>query len=348
MPNTSAFLMPFCVAASLAAAFTAAAQDAPKQFTARELFYSAGDEPATKPARPVAKPTAAATPTKRPPATQSASAGAKPPAVHDPPARPSTTVTATRVQTAAATAPATSPDGSPIIRAAEGRPSTAPAPANGPALGLKITLLKVTILKPSGTEKVEIAPDTVFHAGDHIQFSVQTNGPGYLYIVNQGSSGTWKPVFPSPEIADGDNHVDGWHAYVMPPKSALTFDEQVGTEKIFIVFSRDPEPEFENMIYHLPGANGQATTVTPATPAKSVPQAAPKQQKEMLVMAKLNVPDSAVDRFRQTYSRDLIIEKVDENTPSGPGEKKEKAVYVVNPSGNSDPRVVADLQLVHQ
>ncbi|HEV3200377.1 MAG TPA: DUF4384 domain-containing protein [Bryobacteraceae bacterium] len=339
--------MPLCVAASLAAAFTAAAQDAPKQFTARELFYSAGDETASKPAtRPVAKPsqpsaTAATAPSKRAPATQVANTGAKPPAMPEPVAKPSATVTATRVQTAMATAP----DGSPIIRATDSRPATAPAPANGPALGLKITLLK-----RSGGDDLEIAPDTVFHAGDKIRFSVQTNGPGYLYIVNQGSSGTWKPVFPSPEIADGDNHVDGWHAYVMPPKRTLVFDEQTGTEKIFIVFSRDPEPEFEKMIYSLPGAKGEATMATPATPAKSVPppQAAPRQSKEMLVMAKLNVPDSAVDKFRQTYSRDLIIERVDETTPTGPGEKKEKAVYVVNPTGSSDPRVVADLALVHQ
>lgn len=331
MSNTSGFLTPLCVAASLAAAFIAAAQDAPKQFTARELFYNPGDEPAAK---PIAKPPQKAAPaaTKRPPATKVAGTGAKPSAtVPDSPAKPSTIVKASRIETAAA------PDGSPIIRVSDGRPSTAPAPTNGPALGLKIT-----ILKRSGTDNVEVAPDTVFHAGDRIQFSVQTNGPGYLYIVNQGSSGTWKPIFPSPEIADGDNHVDGWHAYTMPPKSRMVFDEQTGTEKLFIVFTRDPEPEFEKMIYSLPGAKGQ-----PATPAKPVsqPEAAPRPQKEMLVVASLNVPDSAVDRMRQTYSRDLIIERVDENTP---GEKKEKAIYVVNPTGSSDPRVVADLQLVHQ
>jgi hypothetical protein len=45
------------------------------------------------------------------------------------------------------------------------------------------------------------------------------------------------------------------------------------------------------------------------------------------------------------HSRDLKIEKVDEQTP---GEKKETAVYVVNPSGSADSRVVADLLLVHR
>jgi hypothetical protein len=343
MPNTSTFLTPLCVAAALAAAFIATAQDAPKQFTARELFYSAGDEPAAKPiARPPQKAATAtataAVPAKRPPATQVASTSPKPATTApDPPARPSTAVTATRTQTASAASTSTTPDGSPIIRASDVRPSTAPAPTNGPALGLKIT-----ILKRSGNEDVEVAPDTEFHAGDKIRFNVQTNGAGYLYIVSQGSSGTWKPIFPSPEIANGDNRVDGWRAYAMPPNSRMVFDEQTGTEKLFIVFSRDPEPEFESMIYSLPGAKGK-----PAMPARPVsePAAAPQPRKEMLVVASLSFPDSAVDRMRKTYSRDLIIEKVDENTP---GEKKEKAVYVVNPSGSSDTRVVADLQLKHQ
>ena len=116
-------------------------------------------------------------------------------------------------------------------------------------------------------------------------------------------------------------------------------------EKVFIVFSREPEAEFENMIYSL---SGKGQPPTPAVPTKTSEPQAPKPQKQMLVVASLNVPDSAIDRMRQTYSRDLIIEKVDENSASAPGEKKEKAIYVVNPTGSTDPRVVADLQLTHQ
>ena len=363
MSNTSAILRSAGIAAGLAAAYLAAAQDAPR-FTARELFYSAGEQassgkPATANAKPPAKSPAtatAATGTKSQRPTQVATNTPKPPTPTTPtttrPASNPTTVASARPTSSGVTIAATAPDGSPIIRASDGPPETRPAPASGPALGLKITLLKRT-----NNQDVEIDPSTEFHAGDKIRFSIQTNGPGYLYIVNQGSSGTWKPLFPSPEIADGDNHVDGWHAYTMPPKSALVFDEQTGTEKIFIVFSRDPEPEFENMIYSLPGATkGNAPAVAPTsapTRPASQPQSAPpaRQQKEMLVTASLNVPDSAINRMRRTYSRDLIIEKVDDSTPASaaaPAAKKEKAVYVVNPTGSNDPRVVADLTLVHK
>jgi hypothetical protein len=212
---------------------------------------------------------------------------------------------------------------------------TAPAPATGTPLGLKYT-----ILKQVGSDMVEVPPDTVFHPGDRIQLRVQTNGPGYLYIVNKGSSGTWTPMFPSPEVADGNNHVDGWNATVVPPGNYMTFHEPAGTEHLFIVFSRTPEEGLENMIYSLQGGNAR-----PAA-EKSQPAAAPKK---LLLSAMAAIPDSTVGQLRET-TRDLIIEKVDDKTPGdkSPEKKQENAVYVVNPSGSPDSRVVAEVPLVNQ
>jgi hypothetical protein len=98
-----------------------------------------------------------------------------------------------------------------------------------------------------------------------------------------------------------------------------------------MVFSRDPESDLENMIYSLQKKKVDA----PEAPARS--------NKELIVA--VNIPNTAVESIRSSYSRDLIIEKVDTATP---GDKKETAVYVVNPSGSADSRVVADLHLVHQ
>lgn len=203
-----------------------------------------------------------------------------------------------------------------------------PVPA-GPPLGLKYV-----ILKKSGEDMVQVPADTVFHAGDRIRISVETNQPGYLYIVNQGSSGTWRPLFPSTEVEDGNNHVDGFREYLLPPKSRMVFDGTRGTEKLFLVFSREPEPNLERMIYSL-------------TP-EPVRDAAPRPDSRTKTLVAANNPgidDFTVGSLRNTHSRDLVIEDVDEQTP---GEKKEIAVYVVNPSGTPDSRVVADLPLVHQ
>ena len=50
-------------------------------------------------------------------------------------------------------------------------------------------------------------------------------------------------------------------------------------------------------------------------------------------------------RLHETYSRDLVIERVGDDTHA---DTKEKAVYVVNPTGSPDSALVADLHLVHQ
>jgi hypothetical protein len=208
-------------------------------------------------------------------------------------------------------------------------PQTAPIPASGaPALGLRYTILKVG----AG----EVAPDTIFHAGDRIQLRVEANSPGYLYIVNQGSSGTWKPLFPSPEVENGNNRVESLHAYTLPSEEhRMVFDETAGSEKLFVILSSRPEPDFEKLIYSLAKPAGGQKSEDPA----------PSSSKKMILASNLHIDDDTVGRMRSAYGRDLIIEKV---TPATPGEKKETAVYVVNPTGSSSSRVVADLTLVHQ
>jgi hypothetical protein len=271
------------------------------QLTARELFYTAAApaKPAEAPRKPQRKVAATATQAvMKPPAPQPA------PGAHD----------------------NSLPGGAKLITVAAGMPTSAPAPATGTALGLKYSLLKLT-----GGQMEEVPTDTVFHAGDRIQFRVETNGPGYLYIISQGSSGTWKPMFPSSEDG-GNNRIEGFRTYTMPAKTRFYFDEQAGTEKLFLVFSREKEADLENMIYSLQGG-------------KSTPTSAPAPQAAQPVM-RASIDDQAVGRLRNTYARDLVIEAVDPNTPGG--EKKESAIYVVNPTGSADSRVIADLLLVHK
>ncbi|HMD72125.1 MAG TPA: DUF4384 domain-containing protein [Bryobacteraceae bacterium] len=303
------------VIASLSAtgmmAFAALAQEQPKtQFTARELFYYAPP---------------AAIATARPPAP-------KPPATQPKPAQVDSTSPPSALPVPAPGVPRPAlggelPGGGHIVMAT----ATAPAPTAGTPLGLKYTILKLV-----NGEMTEVAPDSVFHAGDRIRFNVETNGPGYLYIVSQGSSGTWKPMFPSSDVDDGSNRVEGFHGYTMPPKTRLYFDEQAGEEKVFIVFSREPEQDLEKIVYSLQG--GKAKPVSqPAAPR-------PAATGQVLI-ASAAIDDSTVGHLRQTYARDLIVEKITEDTP---GDRKEKAVYVVNPTGSRDSRVVADLTLVHK
>ncbi len=301
MSHAPVFFLPFIAAAALTCPLSAqSGQDAPKSsLTPRELFYRRHPEPTPPNAGRKA-------PSKTTPQTNSTADNRPPAGQIKGPDRPVVGL----------------PGGGSVIPAAA-----------GPALGLRYS-----IVKREGAEAIEVPADTVFHAGDGIQLLVQTNSPGYLYVVNKGSSGTWKPMFPAPEIAGGNNRVEAYAAVTLPTeKHRMTFDQQTGTENLFIVFSREPVPDFEELIYSLQDKPRPA-----AQPAK------PPAPTEKVVMARANIDDATVGRLRAVYARDLIIESVTPATPPDSSAKKETAVYVVNPKGSADSRLVADLPLRHQ
>jgi hypothetical protein len=277
-------------------------RQADKRLSAREIFYSAPAEPqAVKKAGPpqAAKPKKAAVETAK----------AKPPAP-PPPSSP---------------APPRSPGSVELV------PAVYTPPASYP-LGVRYS-----VLRRDGGESIEVGSDEVFRSGDRIRLRVEVNGNGHLYIIHRGSSGVWKPLFPSAEIAGGDNRVEKGKSYEIPSGYVFTFDEQPGEEKLFIVLSRQPEPDLEGLIYSL--GDGK----------KAGEPASQQDGKFLLAQNMVTIGDGLVDRMRNVYARDLIIEKVDERTPaSASAPAKEKAVYVVNPAHSEDSRVVADVTLIHK
>jgi hypothetical protein len=212
--------------------------------------------------------------------------------------------------------------------------SVAPPPAAGGVQFVSVSNrplgLRYSLLKRAGAGQEEVDPDTEFHAGDRIRLAVEANDSGYLYLINRGSSGAWNVLFPSPEVAGGDNRIQAGIRYEIPAGYTFTFDERAGEEKLFIVFSRQPEGDLERLIYSL----GEAKAPAPSEPKT------PK-----VLLASANINDSIVGKLRNAYARDLVIEKVSEATP---GPRREKAVYAVNPSTNANARVVADLTLIHR
>jgi Domain of unknown function (DUF4384) len=298
----------------LALVVFAAAQNAPRpELTARELFYNA-----TATSSPAAKSPAAKAQPKQATAKKTA------------PAAPVTQQANGSSQTPQSSQPS-HPEAQ-IVNASDAVPmrTSAPAPANGIALGLKYTVLKL-----AGSAMNPVAPNSVFHANDKIQFSVETNAPGYLYIVAQGSSEKWMPLFPSAEIADGNNSVEGFHTYTFPQGYRFGFDEQTGDERVFIILSRETKPDFEQLVYSLQGK-------------KTAPTSAPQPAQPAGPVLRASIDNSAVDHLHQTYARDLVIERIGDEGTAPRADTQEKAVYVVNPTGSADSVVVAEIHLVHQ
>jgi len=307
------------VAAMAAVAGSAWAQQQPSM-NARELFYS--------------PPPGAEMPKKAPAASHAArttTAHARPK-----PAQPQEPVSSAE-DTGSVSRPAEN------ARPSENERSTPPvrvvtAAYSQVPLGMRYSVLK----RQSDGRYDEVDADSVFHSGDKIRLNIEVNDSAYLYIVMKGSSGKWLPLFPAREISGGDNRVEKGRLYQIPPgdQGRFAFDEYAGEEKLFLVLSRKPEPDFEKLIYAISSGLSVAPAAAPANENK--PQA-------IRVMMAANMPpidDDLVSRIRSGFiSRDLVFEKVDDSTP---GAKKETAVYVVNPDRSPDARLVVDLKLKHQ
>ena len=179
-------------------------------------------------------------------------------------------------------------------------------------LGLRCSIVK----QVRDNQVEEVDPDTIFHSGDRIRLSIVSNESGYLYVVARGSSGRWNLLFPSREILGGKNTIEKGDRHEIPLGDLwIAFDTQPGIEKVFLVLARQPEPDLEKL-------------------------ARPSGQERESASA---LDNAAVGKIRsQVAARDLVFEKVSSAT-SG-----EKALYVVNPTGNADARVVVDLSLTHR
>jgi hypothetical protein len=194
----------------------------------------------------------------------------------------------------------------------------APAPAT---LGLRYSLLKGN--ENGQYEEVDI--DTVFRRGDGIRLTLESNQDAYLYLVNRGSSGTWKVIFPCSQIENGNNHVPAHRRYDVPADAQFTFEDPAGEEHLFVVLSQKPEPDLED------SRTGAATRTNNADCSKD--------------LSVQTINDDVIGKLRNSVlTRDLVFEKVDDQTSA----RKEKAAYVVNAPANLTGRVVGDLRLKHR
>ncbi len=204
-------------------------------------------------------------------------------------------------------------------------------------LGIRLSVIRID----QYGQPQEVDPESVFHAGDRVRLNIRVADRGYLYVINRGSSGTWTQLFPSPDLPNATNEVLPNIDYSVPPGRTWVVSNPPGSEKLFVILSRTPELDTDALTLDMSGRTG-----TDSKPGPSRRQeVSDKPANTTMAMALPPMNDAAVDRLRNAYARDLIIEKVDENTP---GDRKEKALYAVSPASAGQSRVVLDFQIKHQ
>ncbi|MBI3146134.1 MAG: DUF4384 domain-containing protein [Pseudogulbenkiania sp.] len=95
-----------------------------------------------------------------------------------------------------------------------------------------------------------------FRSGDAIRLNVQTNRTGYLYVVNLGSSGEARQLFPT----QGKTvKVPAGKTYAVPGKGRIRFDSTPGSEEVLVLVSPKPladMPQLKQVTYSAGRSDG--------------------------------------------------------------------------------------------
>jgi hypothetical protein len=121
------------------------------------------------------------------------------------------------------------------VKMSSGRPAPAPtavaqAPAPERYAGISY---KLALQKANGDFTV-VPKSHIFRTGDRVRLLVRSNNPGYLTILNVGSSGNTNVLF--------NDYVEGRTVYEIPRGTNFKFVGAPGTEKVLIMLSANPNP----------------------------------------------------------------------------------------------------------
>jgi hypothetical protein len=112
---------------------------------------------------------------------------------------------------------------------------------------------KLVLLRDDG--RFSIVPKSrVFMSGERLKLLVRTNKPGYLTILNIGTSGNTNVLF--------NDYVEGMSMHEIPKAGNFRFTGDPGSEKLLIMLSGNPNPL----------GSPQTTTVAAAPGAMPPPQ----------------------------------------------------------------------------
>ena len=101
--------------------------------------------------------------------------------------------------------------------------------------------LRITLERRTQDGKVDtVASDHVFDQGDTVHFKVQSDFEGYLYVMDQGTSGKFATVFPSFQ-AGSDNRVHQGQTFSIPSidESWFEINGPAGFDVLYFLLSPD-------------------------------------------------------------------------------------------------------------
>ena len=186
-------------------------------------------------------------------------------------------------------------------------------------LGLRYNVL---LVDRSNNDVIEAAdPGRNFHEGDCIALEFAPNRSGYLYVLEQGSSGAWKPLFPSPKLPNESNVVKALTPVRVPESTCFGIHPPQGEERVFVILTRNPAN-----VYQL---------------QESIRQENGEPKSSLLAQ---NINRLSKDMEKRLASRDLEIDTVAQ--PQAAGERP-YSVYIANASNVAIDELSVEILIKH-
>jgi hypothetical protein len=119
---------------------------------------------------------------------------------------------------------------------------------SGQATGMKVTIL----LAGANSSLTPVDPKREFSPGEEIKVALESNMRGYVYLVNFGSSGKTRVIFPNARA--GESHlIEPYRQRIIPSTYDIGFDEHTGTESFRVFVSRRPVAFLEAAVHRRDG-----------------------------------------------------------------------------------------------
>lgn len=215
-------------------------------------------------------------------------------------------------------------------------------------LGLRYNLL---LVDAQSGQSQPVDSERVFQPGECVALALEANHSGYLYVLNRGSSGTWQPLLPSPEMADEANIVSARVRVQVPQDHCFTIEGPAGEEQMFVVLSRNPAELYglhDAIKNDTKGSGGEGGGVQSSGAGSSVASARPASGTHPgppALTAELRLSHEVSKMQASLGLRDLRATKIarPQDAAEPPG-----SVYVVNTSAVSSDKVVAEIRIRHK
>jgi len=128
-------------------------------------------------------------------------------------------------------------------------PSTAPRAETKPAREIVYSLL---VKKPDGSGVEDMKSERIFAPNSMIRFLFRSSQQGYLYLVNesppQDGQVTWVFLYPSAAQGAASGQLGFGSMLAVPPgEDFLKLDEQMGTEKVHVIWADAPLEPLERI-----------------------------------------------------------------------------------------------------